>query len=196
MSQTPPTASPGIPESRTTDNPSDNGETKARLLAEALPFMQAYENKTVVVKYGGHAMGDPALGQAFARDIALLKQSGVNPIVVHGGGPQIGRMLSQMGIESRFEGGLQGHRRGDGEDRRDGPCRLDQQGDRRADQCRGRVGDRVVRQGRQHGLRRKGAKDHRSIPIQQHRAGAGPRLSSANRWKSTARFWTCSHVRR
>jgi len=85
---------------------SDNGETRARVLAEALPFMQAYENKTVVVKYGGHAMGDAELGQAFARDIALLKQSGVNPIVVHGGGPQIGKMLSQMGIESRFEGGL------------------------------------------------------------------------------------------
>ncbi|WP_244490752.1 acetylglutamate kinase [Aureimonas frigidaquae] len=68
--------------------------------------MQAYENKTVVVKYGGHAMGDQALGRAFARDIALLKQSGINPIVVHGGGPQIARMLDKMGIESRFEGGL------------------------------------------------------------------------------------------
>ena len=97
MTQTPP-SSESLPE--------DNGETRARLLAEALPFMQAYENRTVVVKYGGHAMGDPELGQAFARDIALLKQSGVNPIVVHGGGPQIGRMLGQMGIESRFEGGL------------------------------------------------------------------------------------------
>jgi len=75
-------------------------------LAEALPFMQRYENKTVVVKYGGHAMGDAALGKAFAQDIALLKQSGVNPIVVHGGGPQIAAMLSKMGIESRFEGGL------------------------------------------------------------------------------------------
>src|SRR6187402_574347 len=81
-------------------------ETQARLLAQALPFMQRYENKTVVVKYGGHAMGDAALGQAFARDIALLKQSGVNPIVVHGGGPQIAAMLARMGIESRFEGGL------------------------------------------------------------------------------------------
>ena len=68
--------------------------------------MQRYENKTVVVKYGGHAMGDNALGKAFARDIALLKQSGVNPIVVHGGGPQIGAMLNKMGIESKFEGGL------------------------------------------------------------------------------------------
>jgi acetylglutamate kinase len=79
---------------------------QARLLAEALPYMQRYENKTIVVKYGGHAMGDPALGRAFARDIALLKQSGVNPIVVHGGGPQIGQMLERMGIQSEFKGGL------------------------------------------------------------------------------------------
>ena len=83
-----------------------NGELQASLLAEALPFMQAYEHKTVVVKYGGHAMGNPELGKAFARDIALLKQSGINPIVVHGGGPQIGAMLARMGIESRFENGL------------------------------------------------------------------------------------------
>jgi acetylglutamate kinase len=81
-------------------------ETQARLLAKALPFMQRYENKTIVVKYGGHAMGNPELGKAFASDIALLKQSGVNPIVVHGGGPQIGAMLTKMGIESKFEGGL------------------------------------------------------------------------------------------
>jgi acetylglutamate kinase len=79
---------------------------QARLLAEALPFMQRYENKTIVVKYGGAAMGDPALSQAFARDIALLKQSGVNPVVVHGGGPQIGEMLKKMGIKSEFRGGL------------------------------------------------------------------------------------------
>jgi acetylglutamate kinase len=79
---------------------------KAELLSQALPYMQRYENRTIVVKYGGHAMGDPALGRAFARDIALLKQSGVNPIVVHGGGPQIGAMLTKMGIESKFEGGL------------------------------------------------------------------------------------------
>ncbi|MCD7058897.1 acetylglutamate kinase [Pelagibacterium xiamenense] len=78
----------------------------AEILAKALPFMQRYENKTVVIKYGGHAMGDPALGKAFARDVALLKQSGVNPIVVHGGGPQIGEMLKKLDIESKFEGGL------------------------------------------------------------------------------------------
>ncbi len=83
-----------------------NAEEQAHLLAQALPYMQRYENKTVVVKYGGHAMGDEQLGQAFARDVALLKQSGINPVVVHGGGPQIARMLKTMGIESRFEGGL------------------------------------------------------------------------------------------
>src|ERR1041384_4170949 len=68
--------------------------------------MQRYEGKTVVVKYGGHAMGDVGLGKGFARDIALLKQSKVNPIVVHGGGPQIASMLAKLGIESKFEGGL------------------------------------------------------------------------------------------
>ncbi|MEO8882431.1 MAG: acetylglutamate kinase [Devosia sp.] len=78
----------------------------ASILAQALPYMQRYEGKTVVVKYGGHAMGDTTLGAAFARDIALLKQSKVNPIVVHGGGPQIALMLKNLGIESKFEGGL------------------------------------------------------------------------------------------
>ena len=81
-------------------------EQQARLLSQALPYMQRYENRTVVVKYGGHAMGDPELGKAFARDIALLKQSGINPIVVHGGGPQIASMLNRIGLESKFEGGL------------------------------------------------------------------------------------------
>ena len=85
---------------------SDAALNEAALLAKALPYMQRYENRTIVVKYGGHAMGDAALGKAFARDIALLKQSGVNPVVVHGGGPQIGKMLEKMGIESEFRGGL------------------------------------------------------------------------------------------
>ena len=89
-----------------TDSELSRSERQARLLSQALPYMQRYENKTVVVKYGGHAMGDPALGQAFARDIALLKQSGINPIVVHGGGPQIAAMLNRIGLESKFEGGL------------------------------------------------------------------------------------------
>ncbi|GAB4352587.1 MAG: acetylglutamate kinase [Oricola sp.] len=89
-----------------TSKSSSTPEMEAHILARALPYMQRYEDKTIVVKYGGNAMGDASLGQAFAQDIALLKQSGVNPVVVHGGGPQIGAMLTKMGIESKFEGGL------------------------------------------------------------------------------------------
>jgi acetylglutamate kinase len=68
--------------------------------------MQRYDNATVVVKYGGHAMGDPELAATFARDIVLIKQAGVNPIVVHGGGPQIGSLLKRLNIKSEFKGGL------------------------------------------------------------------------------------------
>ena len=89
-----------------TQDLTDRFSHDAGILAQALPYMQRYEGKTVVVKYGGHAMGDAKLGAAFARDIALLKQSKVNPIVVHGGGPQIASMLKSLGIESKFEGGL------------------------------------------------------------------------------------------
>jgi acetylglutamate kinase len=76
----------------------------ASVLAEAVPYLGRYAGKTVVVKYGGHAMG--AGGETFARDIVLLKQVGINPIVVHGGGPQINRMLDRLGIKSRFVNGL------------------------------------------------------------------------------------------
>ena len=79
---------------------------KAKILSEALPFMQRYDRATVVVKYGGHAMGDPELARDFARDIVLIKQAGVNPIVVHGGGPQIGALLDRLNIRSEFQGGL------------------------------------------------------------------------------------------
>ncbi|MEE9374880.1 MAG: acetylglutamate kinase [Rhizobiaceae bacterium] len=82
------------------------GNLQALLLSEALPYMQAYAGKTVVIKYGGHAMGDKSLSKAFARDVALLRQSGVEPIVVHGGGPQIGSMLERMGIKSEFKDGM------------------------------------------------------------------------------------------
>ncbi|HZP20258.1 MAG TPA: acetylglutamate kinase [Bauldia sp.] len=78
----------------------------ARLISSALPYMLRYDQKVVVVKYGGHAMGDPALARAFARDITLLETSGVRPVIVHGGGPQIGQMLDQLGIRSEFRGGL------------------------------------------------------------------------------------------
>lgn len=84
----------------------DSRLERAQILSEALPFMQRYDKRTVVVKYGGHAMGDEELGAEFARDIVLLKQAGLNPIVVHGGGPQIGAMLTRLGIKSEFSGGL------------------------------------------------------------------------------------------
>ena len=90
----------------TIDQETEDGITKARLISAALPYMLRYDQKVVVVKYGGHAMGDPALAQAFARDITLLETSGVRPVVVHGGGPQIGEMLKKLGIESEFRGGL------------------------------------------------------------------------------------------
>ncbi len=80
--------------------------TRARLISAALPYMLAYDEKVVVVKYGGHAMGDAELAKAFARDITLLETSGVRPVVVHGGGPQIGEMLDRLGIKSEFKSGL------------------------------------------------------------------------------------------
>jgi acetylglutamate kinase len=80
--------------------------TTARLISAALPYMLAYDQKIVVVKYGGHAMGDAELAKAFARDITLLETAGARPVVVHGGGPQIGRMLDLLGIKSEFRGGL------------------------------------------------------------------------------------------
>jgi len=79
---------------------------KAETLTDALPYMQRYAGKTFVVKYGGHAMGDARLARNFAEDIVLLKAVGINPVVVHGGGPQIGAMLARVGVESEFVDGL------------------------------------------------------------------------------------------
>jgi acetylglutamate kinase len=84
----------------------DEWLTKARTLSEALPYMRRYAGSTFVIKYGGHAMGDAALAELFARDIVLLKQVGINPVVVHGGGPQIGQMLDRLKIQSSFIDGL------------------------------------------------------------------------------------------
>ncbi|WP_260926779.1 acetylglutamate kinase [Novosphingobium sp. 9] len=80
--------------------------SKAATLVDALPYLQRYAGRTFVVKYGGHAMGDPALAEDFAEDVVLLKAIGINPVVVHGGGPQIGNMLKTMGVESQFIDGL------------------------------------------------------------------------------------------
>ncbi|MGH6649641.1 MAG: acetylglutamate kinase [Sphingopyxis sp.] len=79
---------------------------KAETLVEALPYLQRYAGETFVIKYGGHAMGDAEAQRDFAEDVVLLKAVGINPVVVHGGGPQIGAMLKQLGIESTFVGGL------------------------------------------------------------------------------------------
>jgi acetylglutamate kinase len=78
----------------------------ARILSEALPHMQRYDEETVVVKYGGHAMGEEETARSFARDIVLMEQTAINPVVVHGGGPQIGGMLNRLGIKSEFAAGL------------------------------------------------------------------------------------------
>ena len=79
---------------------------QARILAEAIPHLIRYDEQTVVIKFGGHAMGDAALSEAFAKDIVYLKQSGINPVVVHGGGPQIASMLAKLEITSDFVNGL------------------------------------------------------------------------------------------
>jgi acetylglutamate kinase len=81
-------------------------EEQARILAHALPFLRRYAGATVVVKYGGHAMGEHALAEQFGADVALLKQVGINPVVVHGGGPQINAMLKRLAIQSTFVDGL------------------------------------------------------------------------------------------
>ncbi len=78
----------------------------ARILSEALPFLQRYDDQVIVVKYGGHAMVDPKLAHQFARDMVMLKVCGLNPIVVHGGGPQINKMLDRMQVKAEFREGL------------------------------------------------------------------------------------------
>lgn len=89
-----------------TDAPDPAMMHKVQTLTEALPYMQRYAGKTFVIKYGGHAMGDSAAAAQFARDVVLLRQVGINPVVVHGGGPQIGEMLEKLGVQSSFVDGL------------------------------------------------------------------------------------------
>ncbi len=81
-------------------------QARARTLVEALPYIQRFAGRTVVIKYGGHAMVDPCLKEDFARDVALLRQVGIHPVVVHGGGPQIGAHLEKIGKEARFVAGM------------------------------------------------------------------------------------------
>ena len=79
---------------------------KAQILIEALPYIQRFAGKTFVIKYGGHAMTEPALKASFAADVVLLKCIGMQPVIIHGGGPQIGHILERLGIQSTFVGGL------------------------------------------------------------------------------------------
>jgi acetylglutamate kinase len=96
MTKTPAPILPELPEAFAT----------AKTLSEALPYIQRYDRQTIVIKYGGHAMENDELARLFAKDVVLLKLLGINPVVVHGGGPQIGRMLDKLGIKSSFEDGL------------------------------------------------------------------------------------------
>jgi acetylglutamate kinase len=98
MQRAPKSAGPNVPAANLLET--------ARTLSEALPYMRKFSGQTFVIKYGGHAMGEPELAERFARDIVLIKQVGINPVVVHGGGPQIGAMLERLNIKSVFADGL------------------------------------------------------------------------------------------
>jgi acetylglutamate kinase len=89
-----------------TDAPLPPAQLTAETLSEALPYIQRYAGRTIVIKYGGHAMVDAELSEAFARDVVLLKHLGVNPVIVHGGGPQIADLLDRLGLKSEFRDGL------------------------------------------------------------------------------------------
>jgi len=94
------------PKPDTADTREEQGWATARTLAEALPYIQIYDRETVVIKYGGHAMGEEQVAKLFAADAVLLKLLGLHPVVVHGGGPQISRMLERAGVKSTFVDGL------------------------------------------------------------------------------------------
>lgn len=149
-------------------------QVQARILAEALPHLIRYDEQTVVIKFGGHAMGDQALADAFAQDIVYLKQSGVNPIVVHGGGPQIAKMLKKLEIKSDFVHGLRVTDKPTVESRRDGAGGRHQQGDRLGHQPAGRQGGRHLRQGCQPYDRQEDNRD------------AGPGIPTSCRWFTSA----------
>src|SRR3990172_9107354 len=87
-------------------NAADSAADQARILAEALPYIKRFHGKTIVIKFGGNAMADDALKAGFARDVVLLKLVGMNPVVVHGGGPQIEQMLARLGMKGEFVQGM------------------------------------------------------------------------------------------
>ena len=128
---------------------------QSEILMQALPHMLRYDDSTIVVKYGGHAMGGEG-ERDFARDMVLLEQSGVNPVVVHGGGPADRRDAEEARHRIALLRRPAHHRQGDRRDRRDGAGGLHQQTARRRDQRAGRARHRALRQGRQHGHRPQG----------------------------------------
>ncbi len=128
-------------------NDAVNTALKAQILAEALPYIQRFHDKTIIIKYGGNAMTEPTLKAGFARDVVMLKLVGMNPVIVHGGGPQIGDLLKKMGIESEFRQGMRVTDEKRDERRRDGTGRVEP-GDRRPHQPARRQGGRAHRAGR------------------------------------------------
>ena len=116
-----------------------------RILEEALPYIQRFQGATVVVKYGGNAMVDDELKHAFARDIVLLKLVGINPVVVHGGGPQIGELLDELEIPTKFVDGMRVTDARTMGRRSDGVGRIVEPADRINHQCAWWTGDRIDR---------------------------------------------------
>ena len=133
----------------------------ARTLSEALPYLQRYDGKTIVVKFGGHAMGNAESMANFARDIVLMKQCGVHPVVVHGGGPQINQMLDRLGVESEFKDGLRVTTAETVEVVEMVLAGRINKSHRRRDQRPGRAGGGAFRQGRQPHCLREGAEDQK-----------------------------------
>ena len=153
-------------------DPHADAAQQAHILARALPYLRRYAGATVVVKYGGHAMGQEDLAAQFGHDIALLKQVGVNPVVVHGGGPQINAMLKRLALQLDLHRWAAGYRRGDGGGGRNGAGRHRQQTRRRPDHAGRRAGGRHLRQGWRPDPRPQ-ADPHRARPGQPHRTRAG-----------------------
>ena len=148
---------------------------KAEILSEALPYMQRHDDAIIVVKYGGHAMGNEQVARDFARDIVLLEQAGLNPVVVHGGGPQISEMLQRLGIKSEFAAG---HRITDAASVEVVEMVLAGSINKQLVGFINAEGGRAVglsRQGRQHADRQEGDAHHRTI-----------RIPTSRRWSTSA----------
>ena len=158
-----------------------NAAVKAQILAEALPYIRRFHDKTIVVKYGGNAMTESALKAGFARDVVMLKLVGMNPVIVHGGGPQIGDLLKKMGIQSEFRQGMRVTDEQRDERRRDGAGRA-QPGDRRPHQPARRQGGRPDRPGRRvHPCAQDAAEERHRTRTSSSTSGSSARSSASIR---------------